>query len=87
MYNFPITSFLKFIDLALIKGDVYYIKKISQNSQNKIKCVIVATISLNYVQEMPMSNTKFCLIICRNIFSCKLPPISPDDALIIFLQN
>jgi hypothetical protein len=32
MYNFPITSFLKFIDLALIKGDVYYIKKISQNS-------------------------------------------------------
>lgn len=32
MYNFPITSFLKFIDLALIKGDVYYIKKKSQNS-------------------------------------------------------
>lgn len=29
MYNFPITSFLKFIDLALIKGDAYYIKKIA----------------------------------------------------------
>jgi len=78
--------FWKLLILSLIKGDVYYKNK-SHNSENKIKFVIVATLFLNYVQEMPLSKTKLCLIINRNIFSCKLPPISPDDVLIIFRQN